>query len=272
MLVGEITTLSPAAARPSTALKMSLPNAVIEAPASFASAVERVVGVETSTLCGAVVTGSDVVVVPRSDSGELCGRVFVPHAAAASSAVTAKSRSDVSTSTSVGSRAVTERKPPNVSLESWVDAQIREARDRGEFDDLAGHGKPLPNLDLYDDELWWVKQWLRRENLSFTPPAIALRKAAEDLLTTLVKFPTERAIRNALDELNTSIRTMNRTPPVDGPPSNLMPLDVEAVVQRWREARALLMAAEAAATDVEVVEPRRKRRRRGLFRRTTRSD
>jgi hypothetical protein len=167
---------------------------------------------------------------------------------------------------------VTERKPPNVSFESWVDAQIREARERGEFDDLAGHGKPLPNLDLYDDELWWVKQWLRRENLSFTPPAIALRKAAEDLLAGLEKFPTERAIRNALDELNTSIRTMNRTPPVDGPPSNLMPLDVEEVVGHWREARALVMAAEAAATDVEVVEPPRPTRRRRLFRRSAGRD
>ncbi len=77
---------------------------------------------------------------------------------------------------------MTERKPAGVSFEYWVDAQIRAARERGEFENLPGHGKPLANVDGNHDEMWWIKQWLRRENISFTPPAIALRKAAEDLL------------------------------------------------------------------------------------------
>jgi hypothetical protein len=33
---------------------------------------------------------------------------------------------------------MTERKPPGVSFESWVEKQIREAADRGEFDNLPG--------------------------------------------------------------------------------------------------------------------------------------
>ena len=39
---------------------------------------------------------------------------------------------------------MSERKPRGVSFESWVERQVREARERGAFDDLPGAGKPLP--------------------------------------------------------------------------------------------------------------------------------
>jgi hypothetical protein len=132
---------------------------------------------------------------------------------------------------------MTERKPAGVSFETWVDAQIRAAKERGEFENLPGHGKPLTGLDGNHDELWWIKQLLRREELGFTPPAIALRKAAEDLLESLPKLPTERVVRANVEELNTRIRHLNRIPSMDGPPSSLMPLDLEGVVERWRAER-----------------------------------
>lgn len=75
---------------------------------------------------------------------------------------------------------MTERKPLGTSFESWVDRQIREASERGEFDNLPGSGKPIPDVDESYDELWWVKQKMRRENLSYLPPTLALRKRAED--------------------------------------------------------------------------------------------
>jgi hypothetical protein len=138
---------------------------------------------------------------------------------------------------------MTERKPGNVSWETWIEAQIREARERGEFDDLPGYGKPLDDLDGDHDEMWWIRNWLKRNDVGFTPSSIALRKAAEDLLGSLAKFPTERGLRTALDELNTRIREANRTPVFDGPPSNMMPLDVEPIVARWAELRAALTPA-----------------------------
>jgi hypothetical protein len=159
---------------------------------------------------------------------------------------------------------VTDRKPAGASFESWVDAQINEARDRGEFENLPGFGKPLPDLTGDHDELWWIRNWLKRENLSFTPPAIALRKAAEDLLATLDKFPTERGLRAALDELNARVREMNRSFVVDGPPSNMMPLDVEPIVVRW----AALRAERAAAVVEEVVAEPVAAPKRRWFRRT----
>ncbi|MEU1628750.1 DUF1992 domain-containing protein [Streptomyces sp. NPDC020096] len=129
---------------------------------------------------------------------------------------------------------MTERKPPGVSFESWVDRQIREAADRGEFDNLPGIGKPLPDVDQPYDELWWVKRKMRREGVSYLPPALALRKEAEDALAAASRAASEPEVRRIVSEINERIREALRTPP-SGPPLNLAPFDVERVVREWRE-------------------------------------
>ena len=142
---------------------------------------------------------------------------------------------------------MTERKPAGVSFETWVDAQIRQARERGEFDNLPSAGKPLPSIDLHDgDDMWWIKQWLKRENLSFTPPALALRKSVEDMLESVGKLRSENAVRQVVSELNERIREMNRIPPMEGPPTSLGVLDLDRVLALWQERRA-----EAGSADVE---------------------
>jgi hypothetical protein len=130
---------------------------------------------------------------------------------------------------------VTERKPAGTTFETWIERQIREAQERGEFDDLPGAGKPIPGLDS-DDEMWWVKQKLRRENLSYLPPTLALRKEVEDVLAAVPAAPSEAAARRMVDEINGKITAAIRTPP-EGPPLNLMPLDVDRVVETWRQHR-----------------------------------
>ncbi len=42
--------------------------------------------------------------------------------------------------------------------------------ERGEFDDLPGKGKPLPDAGEPYDELWWVKAWLRRNEIAGLRP------------------------------------------------------------------------------------------------------
>jgi hypothetical protein len=75
---------------------------------------------------------------------------------------------------------MTQRKPPGLPFESWVDRQIREATERGEFENLPGAGKPLRGEGKPYDEMWWVKEKMERENLSYLPPGLALRKEAQD--------------------------------------------------------------------------------------------
>ena len=132
---------------------------------------------------------------------------------------------------------MTERKPPGVSFETWVDRQIREARERGEFDDLPGAGKPIKGLDDPPDELWWVKQLLQREGISVTPPTLKLRKDVETAMQRLAELPDEATVREIVARLNVRIRETNRLP-TSGPPSSLMPLDADRVVDRWRAERS----------------------------------
>ncbi|TWV35121.1 DUF1992 domain-containing protein [Streptomyces misionensis] len=132
---------------------------------------------------------------------------------------------------------MTERKPPGVPFESWVDKQIRDAQARGEFERLAGAGEPLPaEVDSTYDELWWVKRKMAREGLAVLPPALALRKEAEDALAAAYAAPSERIARKIVEDVNVKIRDMMFKPP-PGPPLGKKPYDVEEVVREWHRLR-----------------------------------
>ena len=132
---------------------------------------------------------------------------------------------------------VGDRKPPGVSWESWIDRRIRAGQEAGAFDDLPGAGKPLPGLDGQHDDQWWVKQKLRREAVTVLPPAIELRKALEAALEQVGRCRSEDEVRVVIQDINDRIRSANRRG-ISGPPSTLMPLDVDEVVASWRAAGA----------------------------------
>ena len=81
--------------------------------------------------------------------------------------------------------------------------------------------------------MWWVKQKLRRENISLLPPALALRKEAEDSLSAAAQAKSEAEVRRMVGEINDKIRHAN-TRPLAGPPLNLVPFNVERIVEQWR--------------------------------------
>lgn len=58
--------------------------------------------------------------------------------------------------------------PPDPA-EPPVERAIREAMEAGEFDDLEGVGRPIPDAGTVDDELWWVRRWVQRNRES--PPS-----------------------------------------------------------------------------------------------------
>ena len=132
---------------------------------------------------------------------------------------------------------MTERKPPGTSWETWIDAQIRVATEQGAFDNLPGTGKPLPNLDQAYDPLWWVKQLVKREQVSMLPPSLELLRKVESELAALDTLADETAVRRRLAALNVEIAKVNATV-VEGPPTRLGTLDVEQVVAGWRRARS----------------------------------
>lgn len=119
-------------------------------------------------------------------------------------------------------------------FESLVEQQIREAIERGEFDNLPGAGKPIPGAGRPDDELWWVKQKLREEGLSMPlPPSLALRKDAEQALAQARRARSEPEVRKIIADINTRITQAIKNG-IQGPPLNLMPFDPDRIVAEWR--------------------------------------
>src|SRR5262245_33127825 len=122
---------------------------------------------------------------------------------------------------------------PKLAWDSLAEQRIREAQAAGEFDNLPGLGQPIPGIDQPHDELWWVKEKLKREQLSSLPPALEIRLDVERTLAGLAALETDEQVRIAIAALNDRIRKASLRP-VWGPPVDVMPLDVEEVVGTWR--------------------------------------
>jgi hypothetical protein len=148
--------------------------------------------------------------------------------------------------------------------ESPVDRQIREARERGDFDNLPGAGKPLDLGDLNDPD-WWVKRLAARENLDLSgalPGALGLRKEAAGFPESLADVASEKNVRDILQDYNRRVLADRLRPAVGNlPPLLAKTVDIDDMVERWRELRALRSAAAAPAPVGEEPEPRPRRRR-----------
>jgi DnaJ homologue, subfamily C, member 28, conserved domain len=118
--------------------------------------------------------------------------------------------------------------------ESWVDRQIREAIERGEFDNLPGQGKPIKGLNGRDDENWWIKAYLEREQLPLPlPTALALRKEVMTIQSTLADVTDEQSVREIVADLNHRIAESHRIR-TDGPPIVIGLVNMERAVAEWR--------------------------------------
>ena len=147
-------------------------------------------------------------------------------------------------------------------FESPVERAIREAQERGEFDDLPGAGRPL-DLGDPDDPLWWVRRKLRDEGLDLSaamPPALAMRREAATFPESLLDLRTEEAVREVLDDFNRRVRRDRLRPPDPGMAQLLAPtVDVDAMVERWRDLRA---ASQPPDVDPPVTSGEARPRRR----------
>jgi hypothetical protein len=123
-----------------------------------------------------------------------------------------------------------------MSWESFVEAQVRLAMGAGEFKDLRGAGEPIRGLDEPYRDDWWLREYLKREELSAPCASLDIRAEVERCLTTILKLPTESAVRRHLEALNDKIAKVNRTV-IHGPSTSVAKLDIHAVVTRWQSQR-----------------------------------
>lgn len=148
----------------------------------------------------------------------------------------------------------------------WVDQQIRVAMERGDFDNLAGAGKPIEGLDKDHDPNWWLNQMIEREKIVVLPPSVQLRKddaALDELLDRLFR---EDDVRREVGDFNARVLRARYSPQGGQPPLVTMPRDVEETVTAWAarrvERRAAAAATATAAREEQAVERRRWWRKR----------
>lgn len=140
--------------------------------------------------------------------------------------------------------------------ESWVERQIREATERGEFDNLPGLGKPL-DLGNPDDPDWWVKRLMRREGIDTSQalhPTLALRREAQTYPAALAGVRDEEQVRELIRDYNRRVIEDRRRPVRGSAMPPVAPrLDVEEMVAAWRDqASAPTDSPTAAAPAAEV--------------------
>jgi len=140
-----------------------------------------------------------------------------------------------------------ERKPEKMRWETWVERKIRESIERGEFDNLPGAGRPLPDLDRPYDELWWLRKKLREEQLSVEPPLLELRRQFEATRVQIAAAGSEAEVRRLVAAINERIVYVN-THTTSGPATELAPLNVDAVLAQWRRARSTAAGGSAAGS------------------------
>lgn len=147
--------------------------------------------------------------------------------------------------------------------QSWVDQQVQQAIRRGDFDNLAGAGKPIEGLGTEHDPDWWIKRLIERERLVVLPASVQLRKDDAALDERLDQMFSEDDVRREVEAFNARVRRARVLP--EGPPLVTLTRDVEQTVAAWRERRSRrgpTVTDEAPEASSRRLLPRWGRRRR----------
>lgn len=135
---------------------------------------------------------------------------------------------------------MTERKPEGMSFETWVEHQITQAQERGDFAALPGAGRPLRNLDREETAYDWALAKARREGVQtaeMLPPGLRLRRERDELPQRAARLASEAAVRALAEDYNARVEAFWRRPaesrwaPVPGL------ADVDALVEGWLATR-----------------------------------
>ena len=144
---------------------------------------------------------------------------------------------------------------------TWVDLQVRQAIERGDFRDLPGYGKPLELAGEHDPD-WWVKRLVEREKVVVAPPSVQLRREDAALDDRLDRLASETEVRREVADFNDRVRWALYRPP-EGPPVVTSRRDADLEVERWRARRRERMEVARAVREASATAPPP----RGLLRR-----
>ena len=132
--------------------------------------------------------------------------------------------------------------------EAWevANSVLDEAFARGDFDHLALAGQKIDHITSNDDPDWWLKSMMRREQITgLGPPALTLRVEDEKMEQTLDRLPTEKSVREHIEDFNQRIIEARRQL-LGGPPVITALRDATAEVLAWQQRRASVAEAVPA--------------------------
>ena len=135
---------------------------------------------------------------------------------------------------------MTDRKPPGMSFQTWVDHQISQSIARGEFEHLAGAGKPLRGLEREETAYDWAVAKARREGVdtaAMLPPGLALRRERDQLPARAAQLRSEAQVRDLAEDYNARVAAFWRRPQESRWAAVPGMADVDALVAGWRESR-----------------------------------
>lgn len=108
-----------------------------------------------------------------------------------------------------------------------VETQIREALERGDFDDLPGTGQPLNLKD--EGPAWWARRKI--EQIKAEDRITEIGREVQDQIDQMWSLPDEESVSEAAADLNQRIEALNSQLPGD---AAIPVIDPAEATRTWR--------------------------------------
>ena len=115
-----------------------------------------------------------------------------------------------------------ENQMPAGAVDAMTERKVRQAREDGYFDNLAGAGKPIPDIDQQRRSGWWADRFVAEERQKLK--ALRAEEEARQAMPALWRLPTEAEVIDRVAELNATLDAANQ-------------LDPESTVGTWHRLR-----------------------------------
>ena len=112
--------------------------------------------------------------------------------------------------------------------ETLAERRIREARERGLFDDLIGSGEPISDLHVQRPEGWWANRLLKTERSKLK--RANLDQLIQSSMPQIWRLPNEVDVRRRVVELNARVSDYNTVSDLD----TRELLDAAEILSTWR--------------------------------------
>ena len=125
----------------------------------------------------------------------------------------------------------------DAAMRRLAERKIEAAIEEGKFSNLEGAGKPIDLEPMPADEnarmMWWALRLFKRNDV--IPDEVKYRKSIEALRASFSTSRDEATLRARVTEANAIIAKLN-TMGTNAIPSDVLPVDVERELERWRAA------------------------------------